>query len=288
MTKDVSVALTFDFDAMSLWIGTFGMNSPSALSRGEFCAVGARRILSVLENARVPATFYIPGHTAYAFPKTCRAVVEAGHEVGHHGWVHENPVAVTPEREREIMALGLQALNDVMGIRPTGYRSPAWDNGPKTLELLLANGFEYESSMMGNDFEPYWCRIGDGWSADGKWIWGKPVDMVEIPVAWHLDDFPLFEYVPLKNTVNQAVATPREVLQMWKDEFDYLYDRIGTGLFAPTMHPQVIGRGHRMLLLEEFIEYAQSKPGVKFTTMTDYARRWRAGKTPSLPADAEG
>ncbi|WP_116134192.1 polysaccharide deacetylase [Tropicimonas sp. IMCC34043] len=283
MTKDVSVALTFDFDAMSLWIGTFGMTSPSAVSRGEFGAIGVRRIMKTLEEACIPATFFVPGHTAYAFPKVVQAIAEAGHEIGHHGWVHENPVTVTAEREREIMALGLQALNDVVGIKPTGYRSPAWDNSPQTLELLFENGFEYESSMMGNDFQPYWCRVGDKWSASGKWEFGKPVEMVEIPVAWHLDDFPMFEYVPGSN---QAVITPRQFLEMLKDEFDWLYEREGQGIFVPTMHPQVIGRGHRMIVLEQFIDYVKSKPGVKFTTMTDYARKWRKDKTPSLPMDA--
>jgi peptidoglycan/xylan/chitin deacetylase (PgdA/CDA1 family) len=285
MTKDVRIALTFDFDAYSLWIGTFDSNSPSMLSRGEFGPVGVRRILAALEAEKIPATFYIPGHTAYAFPKTVEAVAAAGHEIGHHGWVHENPASVSPEKERWILEKGFEALDKVAGVRPTGYRSPAWDNSPQTVPLLLEHGFEYESSMMGSDFQPYWCRIGDSWSKDGPYEFGKPVDLVEMPVAWHLDDFPQFEYVVGKSNTNQGVLTPRDLLQMWKDEFDYLYDRIGEGVFIATMHPQTVGRGHRMLLLEQFIDYVKDKPGVSFTRMGDYARHWKTGKTPSLPAD---
>lgn len=285
-TKDVGVALTFDYDGVSLWIGTFGAKSPSMLSRGEFCSVGIRRILATLEHYKIPATFYIPGHTAYAYPSTVQDIAAAGHEIGHHGWIHENPVTVSPERERWILEKGFKALKDVAGVRPVGYRSPAWDNSPQSIPLLLEYGFEYESSMMATDFEPYWCRLGDEFTMDDPYKFGTPVNLVELPVAWHLDDFPQFEYVVGKNGINQGILTPRDFLQMWKDEFDYLYDRIGTGLFSATMHPQVIGRAHRMLILEQFIEHVKDKPGVTFTTMADYARKWRVGKTPSLPVEA--
>ena len=284
--KNVGVALTFDYDAYSLWIGTFGAKSPSMLSRGEFGPIGVRRILATLEHYRIPGTFYIPGHTAYAFPKSVQDIAAAGHEIGHHGWIHENPVTVPRDRERWILEKGFKALDDVAGVRPVGYRSPAWDNSPDSIPLLLEFGFEYESSLMGSDFEPYWCRVGDEFTLDDPYKFGTPVDIVELPVAWHLDDFPHFEYVVGRNAVNQSVLTPRDLLQMWKDEFDYLYGRIGTGLFSATMHPQVIGRAHRMLLLEQFIEHVKDKPGVHFTTMRDYCRMWREGKTPCLPPEA--
>ena len=88
----------------------------------------------------------------------------AGHEIGHHGWVHENPLTLTPEQEREVMEKGLDALDKIVKVRPIGYRSPAWDNSPVTVPLLLEYGFEYESSLMGSDYEPYWCRVGDEFS----------------------------------------------------------------------------------------------------------------------------
>lgn len=281
--KNVHVALTFDYDAMSVWIGSIGATSPSMVSRGEFGAIAVRRVLDVLDERKVKATFFVPGHTAKAFPQTVVDIAADGHEIGHHGWVHENPVSMAPEEERRIMDKGLQVLDEVAGIRPVGYRSPAWDNSPNTIPLLLEYGFKYESSLMGNEYEGYWCRIGDEWSAKDAWKFGKPVDLVELPVSWMLDDFPHFELIVGANSGNK---NPRDLLQVWIDEFDYLYDRIGTGIFNVTMHPQTIGRGARMLVLEGLIDHIQGKSGVVFGTCADYAEKWRVGKTPSLPRDA--
>jgi peptidoglycan/xylan/chitin deacetylase (PgdA/CDA1 family) len=279
-SKDVGVALTFDYDAISLWIGTFGAKS-SLTSRGEFGVIGVRRILSTLAQYKIPGTFFIPGHTAYAFPKSVQDIAEAGHEIGHHGWIHEIPAGVTPERERWILEKGLKAL-EVAGVRPAGYRSPASDNTPNSVPLLLDLGFEYDSSEMANDFEPYWCRVGDSYNLDEPYKFGSPVNLVELPVAWHLDDFPNVEFVMSQVGLFPAAQTPDSLLKIWKDEFDFLYNRVGKGLFTITMHPQVIGRGHRMLLLEGIIDYVKDKPGVRFTTMMDYCRKWKEGKTPSL------
>ena len=157
MAARATVCLTFDFDAISIWIGPMGAPSPSMISGGEFGVVGVERVLRLLARERRPATFFIPGHTADTYPDSVRAIVAAGHEVGHHGYLHENPVALeSAEREREVLERGLAALDRAAGVRPIGYRSPAWDNSPQTIGLLLEYGFRYESSLMGKDFEPYW------------------------------------------------------------------------------------------------------------------------------------
>lgn len=283
--KDVHVALTFDYDAYSVWIGSVGATSPSMISRGEFGPIAVRRILPLLQERKIKGTFFIPGHTVLAFPKTVEDIAAAGHEIGHHGWVHENPVSTTADEERWILDKGLEAIDKVVGQRPVGYRSPAWDNSPRTVQLLLEYGFKYESSLMGNEYDAYWCRVGDEWSKTDPWKFGKPVDLVELPVSWMLDDFPHFEVIL---GMNPGYTSPRAVLQMWIDEFDYLYDRIGKGLFNLTMHPQTIGRGARMLILEGLIDHIQGKSGVTFGTLAEYAAKWRVGKTPSLPADAAG
>jgi peptidoglycan/xylan/chitin deacetylase (PgdA/CDA1 family) len=283
--KDVRIALTFDFDACCVWIGTFGAKSPSMISRGEFGPIALRRVLALLKEFGVKATFFTPGHSALAYPKPTEEIVEAGHEIGHHGWIHENPVTLTPEQERRVLERGLEALKKVTGVRPVGYRSPAWDNSPVTVPLLLEYGFEYESSLMGADFLPYWCRVGDEWSATEEFAWGKPVNLVELPVAWHLDDFPQFEFVFMANGVLPGNRAPSTAMEIWKGEFDYLYHRIGTGILNITMHPQVIGRGHRLLFLEEFMKYAAGHPGVSFTTCVDYVRWWQKGRSPELPKD---
>ena len=149
--KDVRVALTFDFDACCVWIGTLGAKSPSMISRGEFGPIALRRILDLLDRFGIKSTFFIPGHSAVAFPEPTRMIRAAGHEIGHHGWVHENPAMLTPEQERQVLERGLEALDRIAGARPVGYRSPAWDNSPATVSLLLEYGFEYESSLMGSD-----------------------------------------------------------------------------------------------------------------------------------------
>lgn len=284
--KDVRIALTFDFDACCVWIGTFGATSPSMISRGEFGPVALRRILSLLERFGAKSTFFIPGHSALAFPNLTKEVALAGHEIGHHGWVHENPLTLTPEQERHVLVRGLEVLDKVAGVRPVGYRSPAWDNSPVTVPLLLEHGFEYESSLMGADYSPYWCRVGDEWSTTEEYRWGMPVNLIELPVAWHLDDFPQFEFVWTKAGVLPGNRSPETAWDIWKGEFDYLYERIGQGVLNITMHPQTIGRGHRLLFLERYLTYVAGHPGVTFTTCLDYVRHWRKGRAPELPKDA--
>lgn len=275
-----TVCLTFDFDAISLWIGPYGATSPSMISRGEFGVVGVERILRLLAREGLPATFFVPGHTADTYPDTVRAIAAAGHEIGHHGYLHENPVALDPEAERSVLERGLVALEHVTGRRPSGYRSPAWDNSPRTIELLLEYGFRYESSLMGNDFTPYWCRAGDVIHRDGPYEFGRTVDLVELPVSWILDDFPHFEYVRLGNRLSPGLAAPSKVEEIWRGEFDFLYRDVPGGVFTLTMHPQVIGRGHRLLLLERLIAYFRAHEGVRFATLATVAAEFRASHRP--------
>ncbi len=280
---DVRIALTFDFDTYTNWVGTGGINSLGPLSRGEFGPIGARRILVLLSEYRLQATFFVPGGSALTYPQVVAAIRDAGHEIGHHGWIHENIVNLNLEDELHILERSLEVLEKVAGVRPVGYRSPAWDISPNTVNLLLDHGFKYESSLMGNDYEPYWCRIGDKWSKTEPYEFGQPVNLVELPVAWHLDDWVQFEYASGKDG---RLRPPSMILEIWKGEFDYLYHQVRQGVLVITMHPQSIGRGHRMLMLKGFIEYLLSHSGVHFTTCMDYVREWRIGKKPSLPRDA--
>jgi peptidoglycan-N-acetylglucosamine deacetylase len=274
-----TVCLSFDFDAISLWIGPMGATSPSMISRGEFGAVGVERILRLLDHKGIAATFYVTGHTADTYPEHVRAIVAAGHEVGHHGYLHENPVSLeSKDAERRVLELGLAALDRAAGVRPVGYRSPSWDNSPHTIELLLEYGFRYESSLMGKDFEPYWCRVGDVIRKDGPYEFGPNVDLVELPVSWLLDDFPHFEYYRVANRSNQGLSAPSKVEEIWRGEFDFMYQEVPSGVYTLTMHPQVIGRGHRMLMLERLIDYFASHEGVRFTTLADAAEAWRAAQ----------
>lgn len=268
-----TVLLTFDFDAVSLWLGSMEARTPSAISRGEFGVVGVRRILALLERYGIAATFFVPGHTAETYPDATREIVAAGHEIGHHGYLHENPLGLkSRERERAVLERGLDALDRIADVRPTGYRSPAWDNSPYTVELLVEFGFT-KSSLMGDDFTPYRCRVGDVHDPVGAYRFGSAVDLVELPVSWILDDFPHFEYLRADQRVYPGLSAPSKVEEIWRAEFDYMVNEVPNGVFTLTMHPQVIGRGHRMVMLERLISYMQGNSDAQFATCQEVARR---------------
>jgi peptidoglycan/xylan/chitin deacetylase (PgdA/CDA1 family) len=265
-------ALTFDFDAMSVWVGSYKSRNPSVVSRGEFCAVSIPRILDLLAKYRIPGTFCVPGHTALAYPELIKRIHGEGHEIAHHGWVHENPANFDEAGERHNMEMGLEALHKAAGVRPKGYRSPSWDFSENTIKILLDYGFSYDSSLMGGDFIPYYARVGDKYDDKSPYVFGPNVDLVELPITWLLDDFPHFEFV---DRDCQGLSPASKVEEIWRDEFEYAHRYAPNGLFNLTMHPQVIGRGYRMMMLERLIEHYKSFSDVKFTTLNDYVEGWR-------------
>ena len=279
MLDAVNVCLTFDFDAMSAWIAAYQTKSPNALSRGEFGRVGASRVLDLLGQHGIASTWFVPGHTIEAFPALAERIVAEGHEIGHHGYCHENPARLELLEERAVLEKGAALIEKITGARPHGYRAPAGSFSANTLELLLEFGFVYDSSMMADDFTPYYCRVGDEAPVDGPYVFGREIDLVEVPFCWHLDDFPYFEHIESRRGINPGLASPSRVYEVWAGDFDYLHQKLGTGVFTLTMHPQVIGRGHRLLMLEKLIEHMRSAGGVSFSTMGDFVREWK-GKPP--------
>jgi peptidoglycan/xylan/chitin deacetylase (PgdA/CDA1 family) len=269
MEKKISVCLTFDFDAMSLWLGTFRSKSMSTISRGEFGRVGSERLLRMLHEWQIRSTWFVPGHTADAFPMTVAKIADEGHEIGHHGYFHER--AKTPADEALDFDRAIAALKRVTGREPIGYRSPAADLTPTTLNCLIEHNFLYDSSLMGNDFSPYYCRVGDQAPADGPFVWGRETNLLELPITWGLDDFPAFEFVVTRDGTLPGFATPSQMYEIWVGDFDYLYDRLGEGVYILTMHPQCIGRGHRLLMLERLVEHMRNRSGVTFKTMKEVA-----------------
>ena len=271
MTPRLSVCLSFDFDAMSGWI--VGTDNPAAISRGEFGAVAIPRILDLLAAHDARATFFTPGHTALAYPELVREIRDQGHELAHHGWVHESPAAFDRAGECANFERGLEALDRVAGVRPIGYRAPAQEFSRNTIDVLLEYGMAYDSSCAGSDFTPYRLRRGDRWSKTDAYEFGDVADLVEVPTSFGLNDWSVFEFDPGWSTNQQP---PRVVREIWQAEFDYAYANVPGGAFTLCLHPQVIGRGSRLLMLDGLVRYMEAHAGVAFETCGDCAARWRA------------
>jgi peptidoglycan/xylan/chitin deacetylase (PgdA/CDA1 family) len=268
-----TVALCFDFDAVSTWLHTFkAFDSPTKHSRGVLGAdVGAPRILDVLDRTDVPATWFVPGHTIDSFPERVQDVVDRGYDVQCHGWSHTNPSEYESKAEEKAdLERAIDSIEELTGEPPSGYRSPYWDFSLNTLEILQELGFEWSSSQMGREFEPYYVR--EDWSAepDEPYDRGEETDVLEFPVSWYRDDWPALQFV-----MGAASEGPRpdesEFYDMWSRQFDWMYENVDGGLFTLTMHPQITGLAPRPEYLEELINHMDSKPGVEFRTLDSIA-----------------
>jgi peptidoglycan/xylan/chitin deacetylase (PgdA/CDA1 family) len=267
----LTVALTFDHDAFSDSVRRG--DPPVKFSHGEFGPrVGSPRILDVLAREGIPATWFVPGHTLVTFPDSIEAILAGGHELACHGWYHEDFAELPAEEQRGILEHSVAAVREVAGLAPRGHRAPYWALGPETLELVEAAGFTYDSSLMSDDYRLFRVRHGDRHSlADGT-AFGTEGSLIEVPIYWGLDDWPLFEPGPGRD----GLSAPSRVLEIWTGELRYAYDHAPGGLLTVTMHPECIGRGHRMLMLEEFIAAARALDGVVFERVDTYVERWQA------------
>ena len=262
------VCLSFDFDAMSGFIAR-GMTSPTPISRGEFGAgAGVPRVLDLLHKYALPASWYIPGHTLETYPAMCKRIFDTGHEIGHHGWTHVPPAMLSREKEEEGIVRANEQIRKLTGRYATGYRSPSWDLSPHSVELLLKHGFVYDSSMMGDDYTPYRVRQGDVIELEKPAVFGKSTRLIEAPVSWSLDDYPHFEFVRAREWVLPGLQNAHGVLQNWTGDFAYMRDHLEWGIVNYTFHPYVIGRGHRMIVLEKLIRFLKDN-GAVFMSIAD-------------------
>ena len=267
------VCLTFDFDAISGFIAR-GQTSPSWISRGEFGPrAGAPRLLALLKKYGIRSTWFIPGHTIETYPQACVAVVAAGHEIAHHGWTHRPPASLTRDEEEKELVRGNEAIRKLTGRVARGYRSPSWDLSPHSIELLLKHGFHYDSSLMGDDYAPYFARQGDVIELEKPAKFGKETALVEMPIHWAADDAPHFEFVRTETTFRQGLMNANAVGENWIGDFLYMRDNVDWGVLTYTCHPYVIGRGARMLMLERVIR-AAADSGAVFLTMEEAAREY--------------
>ncbi|MDQ3811809.1 MAG: polysaccharide deacetylase [Chloroflexota bacterium] len=251
----VAVGLSFDSDHETIPLRD-GETRPGRLSQGEYGSrVGAPRIMRLLERHGIKATFFMPAVSALLHPAEARGYVEAGHELGMHGWIHERNMLLDAAQEQELALRSADALERIAGVRPVGVRTPSWDFSDDTLRIIRELGLVYDSSLMADD-EPYELLEH-----------GQPTGVVEIPVEWIRDDavyFPMDRYTALR-----PYTPPRSALDIWRDEFDAAYTE--GGLFQLTMHPHVIGHRSRMVVLEELIEHVAGHTGVWWATHAEIA-----------------
>jgi peptidoglycan/xylan/chitin deacetylase (PgdA/CDA1 family) len=281
---DATVCLTFDFDAVSPWIHVDDgeRNTPTNRSRGAFGAeVAAPRILEFLERRDLPSTWFVPGHTAESFPEAVRAIHEAGHGIGHHGWSHTPPSEFDSRAEElQDVVRGEEALSEITGEPPAGYRSPSWEYSEHTVDVLEELGFEWCSNGMAREYSPYFVRR-DSAPADEAYEF-EPTGLVEVPVSWGRDDYPALAFSP-----DRQQATPDDTVEEWCAAFDWMLENVpGTvergastdlgGVYVLTLHPQVIGRGHRLAKLGEFVDYVTAARDVEFAQVGDVVRSFRA------------
>lgn len=267
------VCLSFDFDTQSGFIAR-GMTTPTALSRGEFGALASRRILAFLASRAIHATWFVPGFTVESYPGECAAVVEGGHEIANHSWAHIPNAAMRRAEEEEDLLRASDAIVRLTGRKPRGYRSPAWDLSEHTIDLLIAQGFMYDSSLMGGDYLPYRARRGDVAELGKPYRFGEETELIEMPISWSLDDHPHFEFIRTPTAILPGLQSARTVMQNWLDEFLYMKKSVDWGVLTYTMHPYVIGRGYRMLALEDLLAKLSTE-GAVFMTMENAAAEAR-------------
>ena len=261
----VAVLLSFDVDNETVLGLRYGDATVGSLSQGQFGArVALPRVVDLVDREGIPASFFIPAVSLVLDPSQIDIILAAGHhEFAIHGWIHELNSSLDADTERALLERAVDYMTEATGTRPLGYRAPSWNFSPNTLDIIREMGFLYDSSLMADD-RPYEIN------ADGE-----PTGMVELPVEWILDDAPLF------NPLGTRYSPPRDVLQVWKDEFDGAYAE-GT-MFLLTMHPHVIGHRSRIVVLEELIRYIKGHEGVWFATHLEAARyvKEQAGLTRS-------
>lgn len=287
MAKKIYIAVGVDVDAVGGWLGSYGgEDSPNDISRGLFAGeVGVPRLLQLAQRRSIPFTWFWPGHSIETFPEQFDQVVAAGHEIGHHGYSHENPLEMSVEQETEVFEYVYDQIERRAGKAPVGYVAPWWEMSHYTNELLSKAGMLYDHSFMHRDFTPYYVRVGDTWTnidyeAASAKEWMKPLvrgeetDLVEIPASWYIDDLPPMMFI--KSSPNShGFVNPRDIEELWRDQFDWVYREMDYAVYPMTLHPDVSGRPQVLLMLERLFDHFASHPGVEFAYMKDIAEDFK-------------
>ncbi|MFP6681286.1 MAG: polysaccharide deacetylase [Gammaproteobacteria bacterium] len=298
-SKEIICAFGTDIDSVAGQIGSYGGgDSPSDIQRGIFAGeVGTIRLLNLFKKYKLKTSFFIPAHSIETFPEPMKRVVDDGHEIGAHGYLHENPIAMTSEQEEAVLAKSINVIEKLSGQKPRGYVAPWWEMSASTAALLQKYGFQYDHSQGYRDFQPFYARVGDSWNVIDytkkaeEWMkpltHGKEIDLVEIGANWYLDDLPPMMFMK-KVPNSHGFVNPRDIEQMWRDQFDWVYREMNYAVFPFTIHPGVSGRPQVILMLERLIEYINGHVGVKWMTFEEIAVDFRqrfpfaGGKRPEV------
>ncbi|MGH3318566.1 MAG: polysaccharide deacetylase family protein [Streptosporangiaceae bacterium] len=286
MAKDIKVVYGVDIDAVGGWLGSYGgEDSPNDIQRGMFAGeVGVPRMLEMFKRYDIPASWFIPGHSVETFPDQVKMIVDAGHEIGAHGYSHENPIAMSAKQEEDVLNRSIELIEKASGRRPRGYVAPWWEMSANTASLLLKNGFTYDHSQSYHDFLPFYARVGDTWTKidyskeAAAWMKpldrGEPIDLVEIGANWYVDDLPPMMFIK-GNPNSHGFVNPHDIEELWRDQFDWVYREMDYAVFAMTVHPDVSGRPQVLMMHERLIRYFSGFPGVSWVTMEEAADDFR-------------
>ena len=229
----------------------------AALSEGAYgVSTALPRILDLHAALDVPGSFFVPGYVADLHPEIIKAVAAAGHELAHHGYLHENALALTETEEDAVFERGYKTLHNLTGAEIVGWSAPLWGVRQSTLEMLCKKEMLYDSSLMQYD-TPYFVKTAAG-------------TLVELPLNPALDDWPLFG-LSLSPQGGSSVSAPAETAyNIWKEEFDGAR-RFGC-LFTTTFHPNLTGRPGRLMMLYRLLAYMKSFDDVWWASCAEIAQ----------------
>jgi len=248
-------AISFDMDADSLIHIAHPKDNHERLypiSMGRYGpTVAIPRILETYRRLGLKQSFFIPGWCIETYPQTIEAILKDGHEIGHHGWIHEDPIE-TRGQQRESFEKALAAHQRICGLKPKGYRAPVYNITQEVVDLLIEHDFDYDSSMMADDI-PYVIKTDAG-------------ELIELPVNWGTDDWPPFAHFAEIGYM-MPVRSPSAGLAGFWEEFDAQYE--AGGFFMLIVHPFLTGRLARWRLVEQWLEKTVESHDVWFAPLAD-------------------
>ncbi len=251
-----AVCFSFDFDAESLLHLYYPDDATRRISLASSLRYGARvaipRLVRIWKHFGIRQTVFVPGWCVETYPEAIELLLKDGHELGHHGWLHERPNQLSRDDEELVLKKGMDAIKAASGKPPSGYRCPSGAYSEHTLDLLIENGFTYDASLGGDDV-PYLVE-------------GKAGRLVELPSDHSLDDWP--QYVNMKEfNMGMTIQSPQRAMDVFRADFDAAWAH--GGLWAAIWHPFVSGRLARAEAMVTLIEHMQAKGDVWFATLEE-------------------